>query len=172
MLRIGFLGCGLIARSHPSSLANVAAATIVAAHDIDANRASQFATTFGGVAVASAEDVISACDAVYICTWTSTHPELVALACEAGRAVFCEKPLAIDYPAAAAMTAQHSIHDLDLLTWMMGPIKTVSAVTANVHGLPGIEDAASVLAAPSSSKMPSTNRVPSRTKTKRLSSLP
>ena len=35
-----------------------------------------------------------AVDAVYVCTWTSEHPRLVAAAVERGLPVFCEKPLA------------------------------------------------------------------------------
>ena len=39
---------------------------------------------------------------------------------------------------------EHSIHDLDLLEWMMGPITEVSARLGSVHGLDGIEDQATV----------------------------
>ena len=42
----------------------------------------------------SEEAVLDAVDAVYVCTWTSEHPRLVAAAVERGLPVFCEKPLA------------------------------------------------------------------------------
>ena len=35
-------------------------------------------------------------DAVWVCTWTAAHQAVVAAAAQAGRAVFCEKPLAPD----------------------------------------------------------------------------
>jgi predicted dehydrogenase len=39
---------------------------------------------------------------------------------------------------------EHSIHDLDVLAWMLGPITEVSARTANFAGHEGIEDLATV----------------------------
>jgi UDP-N-acetyl-2-amino-2-deoxyglucuronate dehydrogenase len=47
--------------------------------------------------------------------------------------------------AGAGALFEHSIHDLDLLRWMMGPIRSVSARIGAVHGLDGIDDQASVL---------------------------
>ena len=49
--------------------------------------------------------MLDGCDAVYVCTWTSEHPRLVAAAVERGLAVFCEKPLATTLAAAEAMAA-------------------------------------------------------------------
>jgi predicted dehydrogenase len=44
--------------------------------------------------------------------------------------------------AGSGVLLEHSIHDVDLLEWMLGPISTVSATTASHHGIPGIEDVA------------------------------
>ena len=41
------------------------------------------------------DEVIEHCDAVYICSWTSEHPRLLAKATAAGRHVVCEKPLEV-----------------------------------------------------------------------------
>ncbi len=38
---------------------------------------------------------------------------------------------------------EHSIHDLDILEFLLGPIDSVSAYQYNVHGFAGIEDAVS-----------------------------
>jgi predicted dehydrogenase len=48
--------------------------------------------------------------------------------------------------AGAGALLEHSIHDLDILEWLAGPIETISAHTAYFHGLDGIEDSVSVLA--------------------------
>jgi predicted dehydrogenase len=39
---------------------------------------------------------------------------------------------------------EHSIHDLDVINWILGPPESVSAHTASIFGYPGIEDSASV----------------------------
>ena len=44
--------------------------------------------------MASPDDVIESSDVVYICTWTSEHLDLVRKITQAGKALFCEKPLA------------------------------------------------------------------------------
>jgi predicted dehydrogenase len=165
--------------------------------------------------VASAEAVVSDCDALYVCTWTAAHEDAVAHAASAGIPVFCEKPLSTDLAGAQRMTTmvndagvgnqvglvlrslqgvtafremvhdpangeivsvvfrddqflpnqghyastwrtdparagagvliEHSIHDLDLIEWVIGPVGRVSASSGNTHGIDGIEDAMHVL---------------------------
>ncbi|MEI6496383.1 MAG: Gfo/Idh/MocA family oxidoreductase [Actinomycetota bacterium] len=221
-LRIGFLGAGLIATYHSKSLrrSGVEAAapgwagTVRAGvYDPDGARAAAFAAVSGHTVCASEEAVLDSCDAVYVCTWTSEHPRLVAAAAERGLAVFCEKPLAIDLTGASDMARvvaeagvvnqtglvlrhspaylwaqhlitdraagrvmtvvfrddqfipiqghysstwradrnragagtllEHSIHDIDMLRYLIGDVARVSTNTANFHGHDGIEDVAS-----------------------------
>ena len=47
--------------------------------------------------------------------------------------------------AGAGALLEHSIHDLDLIEWIMGDIVSVNCVTAQAHGIEGIEDQASVI---------------------------
>jgi predicted dehydrogenase len=42
--------------------------------------------------------------------------------------------------AGAGTLLEHSIHDLDILEWCIGPVDAVNARSANFHGLDGIED--------------------------------
>jgi predicted dehydrogenase len=154
------------------------------------------------------DEVIDACDAVYVCTWTSAHPRLVEAAASRGRAVFCEKPLATDLAGARRMTdvvaragvvnqvglvlrrspafalardlvrdpasgrvmavifrddqylpvqgiydstwradvtragagvlVEHSIHAVDLLEHVVGPVESVAARSSGFHDRPGI----------------------------------
>jgi myo-inositol 2-dehydrogenase/D-chiro-inositol 1-dehydrogenase len=114
MLRIGFVGAGLIAWAHGLGLkamiqGGVLDASIVAVHDEEERRAQRLAEalTVGSepaAAVASAGEVAARCDAVWICTPTSAHRPGVDAALGAGCAVFCEKPLAPDLMGAAALT--------------------------------------------------------------------
>ena len=184
---------------------------MTAVHDPDAERAKEFAARYGAAVVGEAE-LLDHVDAVYVTTWTSEHPRLVEEAAARGKAVFCEKPLAVNAeiaqrmaecveragvpnqvglvlrflspfrfvkhlladpragrvlsvvfrddqyipiqgqygsdwrkdPARAGRGAllEHSIHDLDILSWLLGPVRALSAVVREVHGLPRIDDVA------------------------------
>jgi UDP-N-acetyl-2-amino-2-deoxyglucuronate dehydrogenase len=212
-VRVGFLGAGLVARIHRRSLSAVADRIVWAGvHDTDGTRARRFAEETGARHCGSAAELLSRADAVYVCTWTSEHPDLVRDAVDRGLAVYCEKPLAVSLSSARAMTdhvvqagsinqtglvlrhspafrwlrrlitdpksgslmsisfrddqylpvagyygstwrsdpslagsgvlLEHSIHDIDILEYLAGPIRQMSCVTRSVHGIPGIEDVA------------------------------
>jgi predicted dehydrogenase len=103
-VRIGFLGAGLIATYHGKSLhRNAPDAELAAVYDPDRERAEAFAQASGATVVRDEAALLDAVDAVYVCTWTSEHPRLVAAAVERGRPVFCEKPLATTLEQATAM---------------------------------------------------------------------
>lgn len=210
-VRVGFLGAGFIATYHGKSLRlSGADVDIAAVYDIDPQRTEAFAAASGATAMGSTEAVLDAVDAVYVCSWTSAHPDLVAEVAAHGLAVFCEKPLATTVADARAMAAavrdagvinqvglvlrsspaflelghllddprngrvqavvlrddqflpiqgiyastwradparagagtllEHSIHDIDILEWLLGPMSSVSARSSSFHGHPGIED--------------------------------
>jgi predicted dehydrogenase len=186
-------------------------AAVVAACDVDLGRAEACARAHGApLATSDPAAVLSAVDAVWICTPTSSHRGLVEAAASAGVAIFCEKPLATTLADAEAMAAaaavvpsqvglvlrtspayralaalvhggtlgapmavvfrddqylpnqgqyasewradvtvagggtliEHSIHDLDVLRWLLGDATSVVARTANHAGHLGIEDVA------------------------------
>jgi predicted dehydrogenase len=104
-LRVGFLGAGLIANAHANGVISAPGEIEVSAvYDPDTDRARDFAARFRTVVAPDAESVVAASDAVYVCTWTSEHLHLVELVVGAGRAVFCEKPLATTLADAAELT--------------------------------------------------------------------
>ncbi|MGP0032460.1 MAG: Gfo/Idh/MocA family protein [Acidimicrobiales bacterium] len=108
MLRIGLVGAGLIAWAHGLGLqamieAGVIDAAVTAVHDPSEERARHFATTFGAEALAGPGEVADRCDALWVCTPTAAHRAGVDAAAAAGRAVFCEKPLAPDLGRARAL---------------------------------------------------------------------
>lgn len=110
MLRIGFVGTGLIAWAHALGLqagitAGVLDASMTAVHDRDPARASSFAGHFGAAAFGSTAEVVAHSDAVWVCTPTAAHRGAVEAAAAMDRALFCEKPLATDLAGAEAMAA-------------------------------------------------------------------
>jgi predicted dehydrogenase len=212
MIRLGFQGTGFIARMHTFSLAACPIEhQITAVHDPDAARAREFAAPFGA-AVTGEDELLDLVDAVYITTWTSEHPRLVEKAAARGKAIFCEKPLAVDAEQAAGMIQvveragvtnqvglvlrflspfrfvrqllrdpcagrvmsvvfrddqflpvggqygsdwrkdpvragrgallEHSIHDLDILRWWLGPVDSLTASVREMHGFDRIDDVA------------------------------
>ena len=97
-LRIGILGTGRIGSLHAQLLRHdVNGVHPRAVYDISP-AAAEVGARFG-IPVASSADAIlddPSIDAVAICTSTDTHPDLVIRAAEAGKAIFCEKPLSLD----------------------------------------------------------------------------
>lgn len=124
-LKIGLIGCGHIARFHARNVRDAINrhgidATYHAACDLDRTRAEAFAEIGGCELVTTrADEVIDACDIVYVCTETAEHPALVARAAAAGRHVFCEKPLAKHLAdaehMAAAVRAAGIVHQVGLV---------------------------------------------------------
>ncbi len=105
-MRVGFLGTGWIATHHSKSLRQAGGAVERAGcYDPDRSRAEAFAAATGHRVCDSESEVLDGCDAVYVTTWTSEHPRLVAEAARRGLAVFCEKPLATGLGEAEAMLA-------------------------------------------------------------------
>ncbi len=209
-IRLGFYGAGFIARVHGFLLSRCGVPhAVVAVHDPDARRAAEFAARHGA-AVVGEDELLERVDAVYVTSWTSEHPRLVEKAAARGKAVFCEKPLAVNAEAAERMVEtvtrarvtnqvglvlrslapfrfsrsllqderagrvlavvfrddqyipiqgqygsdwrkdparagrgtllEHSIHDLDILVWLLGPVRALCATTREVHGFPRIDD--------------------------------
>lgn len=105
-VRVGFLGCGLIASFHSKMLRAAGDAVVRAGcFDVDPDRRDAFARASGHTPCATEDEVLDGCDAVYVCTWTSEHLRLVRAAAERGLAVFCEKPLAPSLAEARRLAA-------------------------------------------------------------------
>jgi myo-inositol 2-dehydrogenase/D-chiro-inositol 1-dehydrogenase len=97
--RIGVIGVGRIGRMHAELLARrVPGAAVSAVCDVDAENARAVADELGVPAAGSVEQLLAdgATDAVAICTSTDTHAALIVAAAEAGKAIFCEKPVSLD----------------------------------------------------------------------------
>jgi myo-inositol 2-dehydrogenase/D-chiro-inositol 1-dehydrogenase len=97
-VRVGVAGVGRIGRMHAAILARqTPGATVVAVADVDESSAWQVASELQ-VEARSVDDLIASADvdAVAICTSSDTHVDLIVQAAEAGKAIFCEKPISLD----------------------------------------------------------------------------
>lgn len=99
-LRVGLLGAGRIGQMHAATLAyRVPGAALVAVADVNATAAHACAEQFhiesasdNPLDVVNRDDV----EAVLICTSTDTHVQLIEAAAQAGKHIFCEKPIALN----------------------------------------------------------------------------
>jgi len=96
-IHFGLIGAGRIGRVHAETLTfRLPEAKILAVTDIDSEAAQALAAHCGIPTVTdSADEILAnpAIDAVLICSPTGTHAELIVKAAEAGKHIFCEKPL-------------------------------------------------------------------------------
>ncbi len=96
-VRVGIIGCGVIAPTHAESLKRLERADLVWACDLDLDRARGLAERYGIPRTAErAEDLFADpdLDAVVVATDHASHAPLTVAALEHGKHVLCEKPLA------------------------------------------------------------------------------
>jgi len=104
-IRWGILGTGGIARAFAQALGQTPGAQLVAVGSRTHASASAFAAGLGARAYPSYEALVAApdVDIVYIATPHTLHAENAMLALEAGKAVLCEKPFAMNLDQAQAV---------------------------------------------------------------------
>lgn len=95
---VGVIGLGRIGRVHAQNLARgVRGARLLAVCDIDAPARDQIADELSVESCAEPLDLLARGDvqAVVIATSTATHAPLIGAVATAGKAIFCEKPVAL-----------------------------------------------------------------------------
>ncbi len=107
-LRVGVIGAGYIGGVHAGLLARDERVLLSAVHDVAPECAERLARAHDARAAATADEVIEQCDAVYITTPNTQHVALALAALDAGKHVFCEKPLATDIEDARRVFAKAS----------------------------------------------------------------
>jgi myo-inositol 2-dehydrogenase/D-chiro-inositol 1-dehydrogenase len=97
IVRVGLVGAGRIGTSHAQLLAkDVPGAELVAVADPRPGAAEALTSQVGGQAWTDVSAMINSdVDAVLITASSTAHAELVIAAAEAGKAVFCEKPMSM-----------------------------------------------------------------------------
>ena len=106
--RVALVGAGRIARLHAeNAAAQVSRLRLVAIADPAPGVAAALAAEFGGTPVEDWRELLARddVDALLLCSPSRLHPEQIVAAAEAGKHVFCEKPIAADVAAADAAVA-------------------------------------------------------------------
>jgi predicted dehydrogenase len=109
-VRAGIVGLGLVATSHLRGYLSHPQAEAVAVCDLDLDRATQFAATWGIPEVYGSYDEMLAhasINTVDIATPTYLHARMTVQAAEAGKHVHCEKPFCRS--VIEGMTALHAV---------------------------------------------------------------
>ncbi|MGH2498062.1 MAG: Gfo/Idh/MocA family protein [Ktedonobacteraceae bacterium] len=213
-LRFGLVGCGVIGPVHAEALAGLPDALLVAAADLDIERAQRLTAKYGGTPYHDLQSMLQheRLDIVIVCTPSGLHGEHACQIMRSGRHVIVEKPMEIRREALdemqrvqretgvkMAIISQHrfdlasqqvrrlvdekafgrlvlgnamipwwrsqayydsgawrgtwkldgggvlmnqSIHSIDLLQWLMGPVKSVMAYTGTLVHRMETEDVA------------------------------
>lgn len=107
MISFGILGCGRIGQVHAQSLMRLEHARLTAVADA-VPKAMQALANATGAAARAAEEIITAndIDAVIVATPTTLHYDQIHALAEAGKAIFCEKPIDLSSERAAACQAK------------------------------------------------------------------
>jgi myo-inositol 2-dehydrogenase/D-chiro-inositol 1-dehydrogenase len=105
-IKVGIIGAGYIAGVHAAILATDQRVELVAVHDVKRECAERVARSHNAHIAAAAAEVVDSCDAIYITTPNTQHVPLAIAAVEAGKHVFCEKPLATTVAEAELVVEQ------------------------------------------------------------------
>ena len=97
MIGVAVLGAGRIAQVHVKAI-HAAGARFVAVYDVVTEAAQRLAAQHGGAVETSIAAILARpdVDAVVVATPTDTHVDFTIRCAEAGKAVLCEKPLALE----------------------------------------------------------------------------
>src|SRR6516165_4667445 len=102
MLKVAVIGTGFIGSVHAKNIARHPGMELVAVSDANVEFAKKIAAVTGAEAVAEIEEIFNNKDiqAVLIATPTNTHVDYLKGAANAGKAIYCEKPIGLDYEEA------------------------------------------------------------------------
>jgi scyllo-inositol 2-dehydrogenase (NAD+) len=107
-LPVGVIGLGRMGKIYSGHLARHSQSQLVCVSDVIEERAQTLAAEFGVESWSTDyRDVLEdrVIEAVFVTSSTSTHREIVIAAAEAGKAIFCEKPIALTLEDADQMIA-------------------------------------------------------------------
>ncbi len=99
-MRFGIIGAGRIGKIHAANVAARRDCEVAFVADADPNAAATLAEATGAK-TGSVDEILdsSSVDAIAICSPTDTHADLIERGARAKKAIFCEKPIALDVPS-------------------------------------------------------------------------
>ena len=94
-LKVGLIGCGRIGKVHAAALLDVDTAELVRVCDVYLEAAEAVGNQYRVPYSDNHHDVLmdAEVEAVLICSSTDTHAQFIIEAAEAGKQIFCEKPI-------------------------------------------------------------------------------
>jgi myo-inositol 2-dehydrogenase / D-chiro-inositol 1-dehydrogenase len=146
-LNIGVVGTGAIGREHIKRITNtLSGGKIVAVTDVNQESANQVVEQLGLEAIVYSDDkaLVTAenVDAVFVTSWGPAHEQSVLAAIEAGKYVFCEKPLATTAEGCMRIVEAEMKHGKQLVQvgfmrrYDSGYIQLKEAIDSNFIGEP------------------------------------
>jgi len=106
MVRVGLAGLGFMGGTHAQCHAAIPNAKLAAVCDVEEDRRTRFAETYGATPYASLDEMLKAdIDMVDLCLPTYLHKQAVEAAAKAKKHVLCEKPMALTPADCDAMIA-------------------------------------------------------------------
>jgi myo-inositol 2-dehydrogenase/D-chiro-inositol 1-dehydrogenase len=102
MLKAAVIGTGFIGSVHAKNMARHPGVQLVAVSDKNIESAKNIAAATGAEAVSDIAEIFNnrAIHAVIVATPTDTHVNYLQQAADAGKAIYCEKPIGLDYEEA------------------------------------------------------------------------
>lgn len=133
-MNIAFLGTGFVADYYMTTLANHPELKLAGVYDRSAERLRQFAAFHGVRAYDSAEALLADVQVQIVVNLTTpeNHFALSKGALEAGKHVYCEKPLAMDVSEAAELIALAEARGLTVTTAPANALSDAHALVASL----------------------------------------
>lgn len=116
-MKIGVAGVGRMGLMHATNLGSLDEVDRVLLFDPLADRSAEVAAPVGSKAsaIARLDTLISESDGIVVASPTSTHPEVVGRAVEAGTPTLCEKPLAATSAETVRVAAKAEAADVPVM---------------------------------------------------------
>ena len=97
MIKVGLLGAGFVGQVHSQAWAQVEYAELVAVAGLPRETAAKLASSAGGMATDSIEEILTddEVDVIDICLPTDLHEKYVIQSLRSGKHILCKKPLAL-----------------------------------------------------------------------------